>query len=411
MEVVIILARMANETEIDYHKRLVYGKLRDKTLADVDYSEIAEALYGQQYASDVARRMMYGSRKTLDALEQTQLSAVDGDSILQEIEAKRRELFMERQRLFDQRREYRKLMSNDGRREYLYDALAAAANDLNNTVGRLFDDRPTIDFGGILSDNEAVLVLSDWHYGLVVSNAFNSYNTDICKERVRSIVAEAIQRIRLHECSVVHIVVLGDLFHGAIHTSARVASEELVCDQIMQVSEILAQAVLEISQHVMCTHVYMTYGNHGRTVQNKSDSIHRDNIERLIPWWLEQRFKGHDNIVVMEDTGTEFLFVNAAGHDIVAAHGDLDSVKGSAKTLPILFNKRYGKNVECIILGDKHHVESYEELDIQSMMCGSLCGSDDYANDKRLYTAPSQLMCIVTPKDGIDAEYRLRCCV
>lgn len=407
MEVAIILERMANETEIEYHKRLVFGKLRDKTLLDSDFSEIAEYLYGNSYCSDVARRMMYGSRKTLEALEASQLDSIDSESIIMEIEEKKRELQRERQRFFDQRREYNKLASNEGRQEHIYDALADAANHLNETVGCVFDPCDYDDL--IVSDNEAVLVLSDWHYGLTTSNVFNRYNTDICKDRVRTIVAEAIQRLRLHQCKQLHVVVLGDLFHGAIHTSARVASEELVCDQIMQVSEILAQSIIELSKHVPYTCVYMTYGNHGRTVQNKNDSIHRDNIERLIPWWLEQRFKDNDGIVVMEDSGSEFLFVTAAGHDIVATHGDLDSVKGAARTLPILFSKRYGKNVECIVLGDKHHVESCEELDIQSMMCGSLCGSDDYANNKRLYSSPSQLMFIVTAQDGIDAEYRLRC--
>ena len=406
-EVPAILERMENESAIDYQKRLVYGKLRDKTLSDVDFTEIAEALYGQEYSSDVARRMLYGSRKTLEALDEEGVKAIDGREILDELEAKTLELRRERQRFFDQRREFNKLIANDGRKEHLYDALVDAANRLDQSVGRLFDDAlmPVHTF----LDNEAVLVLSDWHYGLVTNNVFNEYSTEICKERVMCVVRNAIERMQLHRCHILHIVVLGDLFHGSIHTGARVASEELVCDQIMQVSEILAQSVIELSACVDSTFVYMTYGNHGRTIQNKADSIHRDNIERLIPWWLEQRLSRYDNVTVMPDSGSEFLFVNAAGHDIVAAHGDLDSVKSSPRVLTTLFNKRFAKNVECIILGDKHHRESFEELDVASMMCGSLCGPDDYANGKRLYCSPSQLLLIVNENDGIDAEYRIHC--
>ena len=55
------LERLPGESDLAYHKRLIHGKLVDKTLMDADYSELAELIYGQQYSSDVARRMMYGS--------------------------------------------------------------------------------------------------------------------------------------------------------------------------------------------------------------------------------------------------------------------------------------------------------------------------------------------------------------
>lgn len=43
------------------------------------------------------------------------------------------------------------------------------------------------------------------------------------------------------------------------------------------------------------------------------------------------------------------------------------------------------------------------------MICGSLCGTDDYANDKRLFSYPSQLLLIVNEENGVDAEYKLKC--
>ena len=45
------LLRRPDESQFDYHKRLVYGKLVDKTLADYDYTEIGECVYGQTYAT------------------------------------------------------------------------------------------------------------------------------------------------------------------------------------------------------------------------------------------------------------------------------------------------------------------------------------------------------------------------
>lgn len=398
------IERTENETKLNYHRRLIYGKLVDKTLSDLDYSEIAERVYGQPYSSDVARRMLYGSRRTLELLDEDRAAAGDSSTYADEIDEKIIELRKERQKFFDQRREYNKLVSADGRAEHLYDTLTEAARHLDDTIGSL-------DFHKCVhtpySDNEAVLVFGDWHYGMTTDNAFNRYDTEVCKQRVCRVVEKVVKRLVIHNCNRLHVVVLGDLFHGAIHTNARVASEELVCDQIMEVSEILAQAINELSRYVQDTFVYMTYGNHGRTVPNKKENIHRDNLERIIPWWLEQRLKDNESVHIAEDTGTEFLFVTAAGHDLCASHGDLDSVKTAPRLLTTLFHKRYGKDVEYILLGDKHHRESFEELGVTAILCGALCGSDDYANGKRLYSTPSQLLLIVNLENGVDAEYRI----
>ena len=399
------LERRSGETDFEYHKRLVYGKLVDKTLADVDYSELAEVVYGKPYSSDVARRMMYGSKYTVDLIERFDRSQLSSET-LSDIDEKIIELQKERRRISDQRREFSKVISSDARWDHLKDVIRSSVETLQ-PLGCMIDQNKKLN--PYMSDGEAVLVFSDWHYGMITNNVFNTYDTDICKERVSHIVHEASNRIVLNSCKKLHIIVLGDMIHGNCHVSARVASEEVAVEQLMHASELLAQAICDLGRYVDETFVYVTYGNHARAVPNKQDSIHRDNMERFIPWWLEQRLMTYQDIHVVRGDTNEFLFVNACGHDICAAHGDLDAVRTSARILTTLFNKKYGKNVEYILLGDKHHRESFEELGVTSMVCGSLCGADDYASDKRLYSEPSQLLLIVTPECGVDAEYRLRC--
>lgn len=352
--------------------------------------------------------MLYGSRRTLELMDNERKAGIEDEKVIEELDSKIAELKKAERKFYDQRREFTKALTSEGRTEHLFDFLLPAAENLNRTVGNMFglaDSEPSVYAYG---DDEAVLVLTDWHYGLKTENIFNTYNTEICKERVRRIVNEAKRRILLHGCRKLHVVVLGDLLHGAIHVSARVASEELVCDQLMQVAEILAQSIIELSGCVAETSVYMTYGNHGRTVQNKNESIHRDNMERLIPWWLQQRLAQIPTVTIMEESTNEFVFVNAAGHDICATHGDLDSVAMSARLIPALA-RRSGRSVEYVIHGDKHHIETKEELGVTARVCGSLCGTDDFANGKRLYSTPSQFLLIVKPQYGADAEYNLRC--
>lgn len=408
------LRRRPGESKLAYHKRLLHGKLVDKTLSDYDYEELSDLIYGQHYSSTETRKMAYGSLKTLEILDSDRRDGVGDQSLLTEIDNKLIELQKQTQITRDQSREYRKMMNSDGRWEHLRDELLEAAKRLPDTVGNIFADNGTrwVSDG----ENEAVLVLSDWHYGMITDNAYNTYNTEICKERVKTVIENAKKRISLHDCHKIHVVLLGDFSHGICHTGVRVASEELAVDQLLQVSEIIAQSVLELYTCVPNIEIHCTYGNHMRAIPNKADNIHRDNWERVIPSWLTQRIqaecwkrKEELNICVASDTGTEFCFIDACGHDIIATHGDLDSPRSASKILPSLLKRKYGLNVEYIILGDKHHRESVDGIDAVARICGSLCGTDEYANTKRLYSPPSQLLIIVNKEDGIDAEYSLGC--
>lgn len=404
------LEQRIGETDIQYHKRLVYGKLEDKTLGDVDYGELSKYLYGKRYSPDVARRLAYGSYHTLKIMDNQVLEAPSNEDVRFEIASQTQELQKERQRFFDQRREYKKMLAEEGRREHLEAALAIAAGRLCDTVGRILPDADISEYLHTSeSDNEAIIVFSDWHYGMIADNIFNHYDTDTCIQRVKHVVHEAVERMVLHKCRKLHVVVLGDLINGSIHLGSRVASEELTADQLMQVSEVLAQAIEYMSRYTEQTVVYTTYGNHARTVQNKKDSIHRDNMERIIPWWLAQRLKDCEDVSIYPEGESEFLLIKACGHTFVATHGDLDSVRTSPRLLPTLFQKQFGIDVEYILLGDKHHRESFDEVGVCAMICGSLCGTDEYANTKRLYSRPEQLLLIVNEECGVDAEYRIKC--
>lgn len=406
----LILDKRTDETEYQHHKRIVFGKLVDGSLSDYNYTTLSKYLYGKEYSEDVARRMFYGSCRTLKMVDEATLKDISEEDVLNEIELKMHELRKEKQKYSDQRRELTKLLSSEGRFEHICEKLTESADKLNKSYP-LISGEYVAPINA--SDKEAIVVFSDWHYGLVTENISNTYNTTVCKNRVNYVVDRAIERIQLHGCQKLHVVVTGDLIHGAIHTSARVASEELTCDQLMHASELLAQAIEKLSRYTQFTDVHVTYGNHARVIPNKNDSIHRDNFERLIPWWLSQRLKANNNISVYEDTGDEFVTVTACGYGIVATHGDLDNMTTMTNILSPMFkeyfDKCHGVQLRGIIMGDKHCFESKSGFGVRPFICGSLCGSDDYANSKRLYSDPSQLLIIMNPDVGIDAVYTINC--
>lgn len=401
-----VLERRPDENDFEYHKRLVFGKLKDKTLAEYDYTELAPYVYGKDYACDVARRMMYGSCKTLSLLDDQACKNIISEDLFNELNLRKIEIQKERQKYFDQRREFNKLVTKLGRSEHLEDCLVKSAERLNQQIPLKRED---LDYCEVVTDeSEALIVFADWHYGMTTDNIYNTYNTDECRRRVSYTVAKAMERIALHGCSKLHVLLLGDLAHGAIHTSVRVASEELVCDQIMNVSELVAEAISILASCVKETHIYSTYGNHLRTVQNKNDSLHRDNMERLIPWWIAERFKNRNDVVVEPASANEFILMDVCGYTVCATHGDLDNIKTSGITLNALFSRTLGKTLDYVILADKHHKEDFESFGIDCLLVRSLCGTDDYANNRRLYSDPGQLLAVFNKYDGLDAQYNIK---
>ena len=313
------------------------------------------------------------------------------------------ELYKAKKQLYDQRREYNKILASDARAEHLTEKLIEAAN-----IAPLKNYSDAFAFSDVASREEAVLCLSDWHYGQVSNNIWNQYDTSICLQRVSKLFDKVVAALGEHRVKTLHIVLLGDFVNGAIHTGCRVASEENTCEQLMHVSEILASFINEISVYVDAVCVYSTYGNHARTIQDKNDSIHSDNMERVIPWWLKQRLRSNHKINIVDSEYYEFIYLNVCGYDIVCTHGDLDRFKDLGMIVNNIFSKKYGRTIEYTFSGDKHHLESFEQFGIESTLVGSLCGTDEFANSKRLYSNPMQTLCIFTPEDGKLCTYSIK---
>lgn len=310
-------------------------------------------------------------------------------------------LYKARQMLADQRREYNKLLRRDARAERLGECMLQAVTEMNRSYPLLAlgtDGR--IGF----AEAEGVLFVADVHYGMTADNIWNKYNTQICRERLAQLTQRAVQICRFQGLRKLHVVLLGDMVAGAIHVGTRVASEETTIDQLMHVSELLAQMINELSVSVSEVVVHSTYGNHARVIANKKESIHADNMERIIPWWLRERLASNARVRVEESPYYEFIKINLFGRNLVAVHGDLDSVKDLGTLVNGLFTRVYGEQIDYAVMADKHHKESFDRLGAESYIVGSVCGTDEHANNHRLYSKPSQMLMVFNPS-GLECNY------
>lgn len=383
------------EMEEEYIYRL--GLAKEQIGSWQDVADILNTNLGHEYTESKYRKQFQTFQRMLSANRKN----IESGAFMDELDEKTAEYEKAAQKYRDQRNAYASYIRTDARWENLTNILSGAIRELDS-----LHSLKRTNMVQAAGEDELIVVLSDWHYGMKTENIWNQYNKDIFVNRASNLLDEVKSIASAVHPEKIHIVILGDMCHGAIHTSARVESEEMVSVQLIQVSEYLARFISSLANFACYTQVYCTYGNHMRVVQNKKDSLHRDNFERIIPWWLETRFADRDDILVVNDPDAyEFIRFSACGKNFCASHGDLDCVKGSGKVLNTLFTKRFGEGIDYLILGDKHHIDVFSDTGIRAIGVGSLCGTDDYGNSGRLYDTPSQTVFHLRPGRGVYATY------
>ena len=395
------LERRENETALQYHKRLIDGKLTDKTLADVDYSELSEYVYGQPYSSDVARRMMYGSKKTLDLMESERFEAVSDASIASELDMKKMELQIERQKFYDQRSAYNKLLRDRAREEEINEIIrdcieSGKLPELQYSDGEfLYENR-----GGTL-----LVSLNDLHYGAVVDNAWCTYNSDVCADMMERYLYEIGQIQKTHMTEDCVVWAAGDMISGNIHRSIQVSNKENVIDQIIGVSELIARFLADLSEQFRTVRYVSVAGNHSRIEPNKENAITAERLDNLIDWYLTARLQNFANVTIelesrLDDTMSLF---EMHGKNYCLVHGDFDGTPSRMQALQQMVNVP----LYAVLCGHMHHNQTNVVQGIRTVMAGSFQGMDRFCVEKRIVGEPEQMVC-VCDDNGILCHYDIR---
>ena len=396
------IERSQNESEYDYHKRLIYGKLVDKTLADVDYTELAQFVYGQPYSSDVARRMIYGSKRTLDILEKERMSADKMDPVTSaEIDDKMNDLRKERQKFFDMRNAFNKTIREKARREEVEEAIARyiSKSSASGELPTLSYEPHTVEH----SDNDLLCSLNDIHYGIDIHNAWNTYNPSICRQMMALYLDRIIDIAERNNSENCFVFNNGDSISGKIHTTIQLANIENVVGQVKGVSELIAEFLAVLSKHFRKVVFVSVSGNHSR-LDTKENSPLGERLDDLIEWYLSARLQNFDNVVI---GGEDFFKIDSTmytldirGKTYVGVHGDFDVGDSKISAMRAMV----GKDIYAVLSGHMHHNRVDEAHGIKTIMAGSFIGMDDFCIQKRIFGKPEQIVCVCS-KNGVECFY------
>lgn len=381
-----VYTRLQDETDEELIYRICSEK--DQIGSWQDVANILNILLGTEYTESKYRKQYHAFERLVLQNKNSSESS--------ELEVKIRELHRKQVKYQDERNAWSRQNYIEARVEQKLDSLESNLKSL----GRV--NFPTTTPVRFNSDNDMLVILSDFHIGQTFSSTFGEYNSDIAFDRLQKFLSSIIEIQKLHKSQKCYVSLQGDLISGNIHKSIQVTNRENVIQQIKIATELISSFCYELS--LIFTNVFMfsVCGNHTR-IDRKEDQIHDERLDDIISWGVGLSLSHIDNFIVLNrniDSG--IAEVSIRGKSYCSVHGDFDSFNktGCANLCMMLGYMPY-----AILFGHLHTCALDEVNGVKIIRGGSLSGcGDQYTLEKRLSGRPSQMVCICD-ESGVKAYY------
>ena len=365
---------------------VIYRICADKDIIGTwdDVKDILNEVLGNDFGEQTYRKKWNAFNRMLDAHREI-VGEADEVSIIND---KIRKLEREKIKYRDQRNAWNKQNYADGRAEENYDLLVQKLTE----IGRL-EFPPVVEHTDIKSDNDVLVVLSDFHIGQDFETIGGKYNSDIAKERLGQLANEVIQIKERHGSENCYISLQGDLLSGNIHKTVQITNRENVIDQVKVATELIASFCYKMAQYFDNVYMVSCAGNHSR-LEKKEDALHDERLDSLVAWAVELSLSSVKNFKYLSrdslDSGIAMLTIRDKMY--LCVHGDFDAYNKTGLSDLVLY---IGQMPYAVVYGHLHTPALDEHAGIKMIRGGSLCGTgDQYTLEKRLYSKPSQMVCV-----------------
>lgn len=392
------IQRYEDETDFEFCLRVCRAKHLKEI--DCDWTDIVEHFdFLGDIHRDTLRKNFVGAmnvhnvceyyEQKLKELATNEKSEAYVEDTLRELEVKQQELKKERYKLNDERSRLNALLRTEARWEVVIETLKDCVEAYKHEpsdyiVYKKYDG----------SKNEACLLLSDWHIGNCTSTFHNKFDLDIAKSRVERLTKDVIEYCALHQVKTLYVEILGDMISGNIHLTGRLSNNENVIEQTVETSEMLGRMIKELSKSIPNIKLVYCIGNHGRVSANIKESVHEENFEYLIRWYLTEKLKELHNIEWEYNVINKEIcsFTLDSGRTIACAHGHKE--KNYKEAVSKLTQYLGVVKVDEVHLGHFHNPQVINNVVVN----GSLSGVDDYAQDLRFNESASQTLRVYDDK-------------
>lgn len=391
MDTITTYKRFADETDEELIYRITGEKEQIGSWQQV--ADILNELLGTEYTESKFRKQRQAFDKMMSA---NRSKFADTEEQLKEIETQKRELERKKIQFRDERNAWQKQNFIDARVESKLDLLESELT----SQGRVnFEKHDVID---VRSNNDMLIILSDFHIGQTFNSIWGKYDSDIAKKRLEQLLNEVIAIKKLHHSEKCYVSLQGDMISGSIHKTIQVTNRENVIEQIKKASELISSFCYELTKEFRVVFMSSVVGNHSR-IDKKDEALHDERLDDLISWGVELSLSHIENFHVLHrniDTGIADIPIR--GKTYIAVHGDMDAYsKSGVQNLCLAL----GFVPYAITYGHLHVCSVDETNGVKMIRGGSLAGcGDSYTVEKRLTGKPSQMVCICTAQ-GVKAYY------
>ena len=388
-----ILNRREGETDYEYCFRLSYAKVKEGL--DIDWQEIVN-LCNINWSADHCRKTMIGAirhQDYIDSKTKEQLESEQYEKLIQ----KELELKKEKVKVQDLKTQVNKQIRELARKENLGEILEEKLDKLNMQPRIINDEYKK----RISSGRDMVCLISDIHYGVKTNNAMTPYDSDICKKKMNYLVNKTIDYSLENNIDKLYVLMLGDELSGLIHNTTRLEQREDVITQVLEVSELLSQAIIKLANNLPYVIVGIAQGNHTRVMADKKDSLEQENFTRLVKEFIKLKVKNISNILFLENEFDESIIeINIKGYNLIGLHGQNDRLNNISR-----LTEMFDKKIDYVCLGHFHNAKEFENNKTEVIVNGCFSG-DDYAKRMRLYNKAIQKLLLFT-NEGKIATYNI----
>lgn len=249
-------------------------------------------------------------------------------------------------------------------------------------------------------DKAIYAMLGDIHYGISFKHFNDSYSPEIAEERVMRYAEEIVKLGEKEEAAECYVTLMGDLISGMAHNTIRLENTKTMSEQVIGVSEIISRFLTRLAMEFDTVYVNYVEGNHSRVDQSSENSLRADRMDKLVPWYCEQRVSELENVLFLKNEYDPTIAnFNIFGLEYVAVHGDFDKNKENSVNH---ISDLIGKKIDCFLTGHVHIPEMRADNTFFVRNGATVGGGDDYTAKNRMFGPASQVCLVVSPA-GVDS--------
>lgn len=387
--------RLENETD----EELIYRVCSQKEIIGTwdNVADILNNLLGNEYGESTYRKKYQAFQRLMQANEHKFL---DDDNYIKELRLERQELAKEKQKLSDERTELNRQIREQARKESYLDMVKNVLCD--NVVPFDFEPINNKEFVD-LSDNDLLVHMTDIHTGIYIDNFKNHFDLEELERRIDRYIVKIIQIQKLHHSTNCYIVA-SELISGLIHNNLRLQNNLDLMEQFKAVAILLSRMIVELSYKFKEVYVYTVEGNHSRIVAKKEDSLQGENMDVLLPFYLNAKLQNYRNVHIEENPKCQDIATfNIRGVKVFASHGDKDSPSNVVQNWTMMF----GEKPDIVLLGHRHTNGMTTVYDTKVIESGCISGADAYAMSIRKCNRPEQTVSVID-ENGLVCLYDIQ---